>query len=135
MPHIYETYAQVLRAAEMGYALWNPEPATLIQYDGKREKREQEPSVTIGDVGYLEEGRWRHLFNIHLEPENQGNRSLPVGFKPISRKPVVPDVYDWNQLKPSSDVSVGGGIGFVLRSSKIYCAHKYVELMQSRTLP
>jgi hypothetical protein len=58
-------YRDQLTALSHGLALWNPDPPKRIYNN-----------VSIGDVGYLQEGRFIRLFNVTLPWDHESNRTL-----------------------------------------------------------
>jgi hypothetical protein len=63
----FNVYLDQLAALSHGLALWNPNPPKDI-YD----------NVSIGDVGYLNEGTFIRMFNVMLEWDDPSNRRLGV---------------------------------------------------------
>ena len=59
-PYHYDTYREELLKAYpgFGHALWEPDPG------------EQNTSFGVGDVGFIREGRFHHLFNALLPAES-----------------------------------------------------------------
>jgi hypothetical protein len=74
---LHKVYADELRYLELGDALLNPQPIV-------RRRGAPDPPVNIGDVGYVKEGQWHHLFNIHRMPDDQPDARLPVRFEYLS---------------------------------------------------
>ncbi|KAI0027657.1 hypothetical protein K488DRAFT_74374 [Vararia minispora EC-137] len=72
-----EIYSDELEKLRQGHAVWNPRPV-------QRPEGQTDPPVSIGDVGYFDEGQWIHLFNIHREENHQkGSPSLPDKFEVV----------------------------------------------------
>jgi hypothetical protein len=61
----FTIYRDQLTALSHGLALWNPDPPTNIYH-----------SVSIGDVGYLQDGRFIRMFNVMLPWDHPSNRML-----------------------------------------------------------
>ena len=61
----YNVYRDQLTALSQGLALWDPNPPKDI-YD----------NVSIGDVGYLQEGAFIRMFNVMLPWDDPSNRIL-----------------------------------------------------------
>lgn len=62
-------YAEQLRNVRHGEPLWQPEPSDRGE-------------VQIGDVGYIEDGRFQRLFNA-VDGSSSRDKSLPETFKPL----------------------------------------------------
>jgi hypothetical protein len=60
-------YQEQLSSLNRGLALWNPKPIEGVYYH-----------VSIGDVGYLENGAFMRLFNVTLPWDDPSNRLLEV---------------------------------------------------------
>ena len=58
-------YRDQLTALSHGLALWNPDPPKRIYNN-----------VSIGDVGYLQEGTFIRMFNVTLPWDHESNRTL-----------------------------------------------------------
>src|SRR5258708_1262222 len=67
-------YQEQLSSLNRGLALWNPRPVEGAYYH-----------VSIGDVGYLENGAFMRLFNVTLPWNDPSNRLLEVTeeYKPL----------------------------------------------------
>ncbi|KAI0028780.1 hypothetical protein K488DRAFT_73503 [Vararia minispora EC-137] len=92
-----DEYRKYLYIIGRGHALWSPSPQ---QIDGVRQ-----PSVRIGDIGYIYDGRWTFLFNIHLASGAEGQAArLPPGFRPLEKSGV-----SWSLLPRSTQWSVRSG--------------------------
>ena len=61
----FKVYQDQLKVAPQGIALWNPDPPKRIYNN-----------VSIGDVGYLDEGTFIRMFNVTLPWHHQSNRTL-----------------------------------------------------------
>ncbi len=59
-----DVYQEQLRSLFHGHPLWNPDPANLYQH------------VSIGDVGYVQEGYFVRIFNAILPWDDPSNRLL-----------------------------------------------------------
>jgi hypothetical protein len=72
-------YREQLSARTYGFALWEPEPCNLSGCDGK---------VSIGDVGFVRQGRFMRMFNVML-PWERSNGSLaePESYDPLDGGP------------------------------------------------
>jgi hypothetical protein len=75
-PHHY-LYREQLTSLYHGHALWEPDPQNLYQ------------QVSIGDVGYMQEGSFRRMFNVLLEWDDPLNRTT-VKPEPYPRLDVGP---------------------------------------------
>ena len=65
-------YSEGLASLGNGYALWEPDP-------------QGDPQVQLGDVGYIRNGGFHRLFNVHLQPDDPSQpRTLPQGFEVLS---------------------------------------------------
>lgn len=70
-PSPWDTYARELEHFRRGYPLWNPEPDSAGE-------------VHIGDVGYIEEGKFHRLFNVVFDEKHPYNAGgVPEHFKPM----------------------------------------------------
>jgi hypothetical protein len=71
-------YQDQLTALSQGLALWNPSPPKEI-YD----------RVSIGDVGYLQEGTFIRMFNVMLPWDHPSNHRLgvPEAYEPLDCGP------------------------------------------------
>jgi hypothetical protein len=65
LPPVSKVYQDQMTTLSYGLALWNPSPPKEI-YD----------KVSIGDVGYLQEGSFIRLFNVMLPWSHESNRTL-----------------------------------------------------------
>ena len=63
----FNVYRDQLASLSQGIALWDPTPHKKI-YD----------KVSIGDVGYLQEGSFIRMFNVMLKWNDPSNRKLGV---------------------------------------------------------
>jgi hypothetical protein len=63
-PH-FNVYRDQLTALSQGLALWNPSPPKKIYNN-----------VSIGDVGYLQEGTFIRMFNVMLPWDHPSNRTI-----------------------------------------------------------
>ena len=60
----YNVYREQLSSFLQGHALWEPDPDNLYK------------EVSIGDVGYVREGRFFRMFNVLLEWNDSSNYTL-----------------------------------------------------------
>ena len=65
LPPVFNVYQDQISTLSQGLALWNPSPLKEI-YD----------KVSIGDIGYLQEGSFIRMFNVILPWSHQSNRTL-----------------------------------------------------------
>ncbi|KAI0048466.1 hypothetical protein FA95DRAFT_1038458 [Auriscalpium vulgare] len=75
MPSSHEVYSEQMRTKHNGYALWRPQ------------RPRQQPPVSVGDVGYLRDGGFVRLFNIHLAEDDPCQGELPEGFEQMIQLP------------------------------------------------
>ena len=61
----FNVYRDQLTALSQGLALWNPSPPRKIYNN-----------VSIGDVGYLQEGTFIRMFNVMLPWDDPSNRTI-----------------------------------------------------------
>ncbi|TFY56100.1 hypothetical protein EVJ58_g7847 [Rhodofomes roseus] len=73
MPYAWDVYAQERLPLGHGYPLWDPRPD------------ETAGEIEIGDVGYIEDGRFRRLFNPTLPRDDPANCAwgVPKDFRPL----------------------------------------------------
>jgi hypothetical protein len=70
-----EFYVAQMASLKRGYPLFNPQPGYDTQFRPL-------PRARFGDVGYVVDGKFRRLFNIHLPPGHAEQASqLPEQFK------------------------------------------------------
>ena len=81
----FTVYREQLRSLYHGLALWNPDPPKRIFNNVS--------NLSIGDVGYLQEGTFIRMFNVTLPWDHESNRTLGV-----------PEPYDRLDLGPFSNV-------------------------------
>ena len=68
----WDIYAESLEPLEHGYPLWRPEPSSEFG------------PVRLGDVGYVQQGRFYCLFHTMLPLHHADNKeSLPEHFEPF----------------------------------------------------
>ena len=76
----FTVYRDQLTALSHGLALWNPNPPKKIYNN-----------VSIGDVGYLHEGRFIRMFNVMLPWDHPSNRyrfvRSPEAYDPLDGGP------------------------------------------------
>ena len=100
----HRTYAKQLEILGYGYALYEPNP--MDDYD----------RVRVGDVGYIQKGKFMKLFNIFEPLDDAGNpinRNVPDLFEPLpeefreisSLEPLSPGVF-----KSKSVRRIGGSL-------------------------
>jgi hypothetical protein len=70
----FHIYQEQLSSIYHGLALWKPNPEGL--YD----------RVSIGDVGYVNEGAFIRMFNVTLPCDDESNKALgdPFNYDPLS---------------------------------------------------
>ena len=70
----FDIYQEHLSYLSQGLALWSPNPVESI-YD----------QVSIGDVGYVQEGRFIRMFNVTLPWDDMSNRKFgePDPYEPL----------------------------------------------------
>jgi hypothetical protein len=75
--HPFKIYREQLSTEYQGTALWNPNPVEGLFKDPGH--------VTIGDVGYLENGIFMRIFNVKLPRDDPSNTfiEIPEGYKPL----------------------------------------------------
>jgi len=88
-PH-YHVYPEQLTSLFHGQALWEPNPANVY------------PHVSVGDVGYVREGRFYRLFNVLLEWDHPSNRSF-VQPEPYIRLDLGPFTNIRESVSPRGD--------------------------------
>ena len=78
----YNVYRERLTSQFHGIALWSPNPVQSL-YDYGR--------VSIGDVGYLRDGKFTRMFNVTLPWDDPSNGKLgtPDRYDPLERDFVV----------------------------------------------
>ena len=75
-------YRSHLSSHDRGLALWDPSPVENLH--------RQPGHVSIGDVGYLEDGAFMRMFNVTLpwdDPSNKLHRKPPDKYESISIEP------------------------------------------------
>ena len=80
----FNVYRDQLSALYHGIALWNPNPSKKF-YD----------YVSIGDVGYLQEGNFVRMFNVMLPWDHPSNKKLgdPEPYEPLKCGPFA-NIYE-----------------------------------------
>ena len=76
----YNIYREQLSSHYRGHALWHPNPVeSLFKHPGH---------VSIGDVGYLDNGAFMRIFNVGLPRDDPSNKfiEIPEGYKPLKRE-------------------------------------------------
>ena len=73
-------YRKQLSSKLHGLALWNPTPVQGLFNDPGH--------VSIGDVGYLDNGTFMRIFNVNLPRDNPSNKfiEIPEGYKPLKQE-------------------------------------------------
>ena len=76
----FNVYREQLSSQYHGLALWNPNPVKGLFKDPDH--------VSIGDVGYLDNGAFIRIFNAKLPRDHPSNQfiELPVEYKPLKRE-------------------------------------------------
>jgi hypothetical protein len=76
----FNIYRVRLSSQYHGLALWNPNPVDSLFRDPGH--------VSIGDVGYLDNGTFMRIFNVKLPRDDQSNTfiDIPEGYKPLKRE-------------------------------------------------
>jgi hypothetical protein len=76
----FNIYREQLVSQYHGHALWDPNPVQGLFTDPGR--------VSIGDVGYLDDGAFMRIFNVKLPRDNPSNEfiEIPEGYKPLERE-------------------------------------------------
>ena len=109
MAHHYDTYREELAKAYpgFGHALWEPDPGVP--------SGDLNPTIGVGDVGFIREGRFHRLFNALLPADHPSNETFGV---PADHEPLQPNDHHINRgaLAPNSLHSCGvtevsGGFG------------------------
>ena len=65
LPPVVKVYQDQISTPSQGLAIWNPSPL-----------KETYDKVSIGDVGYLQEGSFIRIFNVILPWSHQSNRTF-----------------------------------------------------------
>ena len=73
----YNIYREQLSSQHHGLALWDPSPLQGLFNDPGH--------VSIGDVGYLDNGAFVRIFNVKLPRDSPSNSfiEIPEGYKPL----------------------------------------------------
>jgi hypothetical protein len=76
----FNIYREQLSSQYHGLALWDPNPVQSLFNDPGH--------VSIGDVGYLDNGAFMRIFNVKLPRDNPSNKfiEIPEGYKPLKRE-------------------------------------------------
>ena len=74
----FNVYQEQLTSKHQGIALWNPNPFRGLYDCGH---------VSIGDVGYLDDGRFVRMFNVTLPWDDPSNEKVgkPDYYKPLEQ--------------------------------------------------
>ncbi|KAF8493496.1 hypothetical protein F5888DRAFT_1618017 [Russula emetica] len=78
----FNIYREQLSSQYRGLALWDPNPVQgLFKDPGPGH-------VSIGDVGYLDNGTFMRIFNVKLPRDDPSNTfiEIPEGYKPLNRE-------------------------------------------------
>ena len=104
-PHPY-IYRDQLLALSQGIALWNPNPPRRIF-----------SNVSIGDVGYLQEGTFIRMFNVILPWDHPSNRTFgePGPYVSLANDPSNAhytlegdlDIVDYYSRNVSAEINAG----------------------------
>ncbi len=72
-------YRDQLSSKHHGLALWEPKPVRGLFEDPDH--------VSIGDVGYVDNGAFMRMFNVTLPSDHPSNRlqGIPEGYKPLKQ--------------------------------------------------
>jgi hypothetical protein len=78
--HPFNIYREQLSSQYHGLALWDPNPVRGLFNDPGH--------VSIGDVGYLDDGTFMRIFNVKLPRDNPSNGfiEIPEGYKPLEQE-------------------------------------------------
>ncbi|KZT65360.1 hypothetical protein DAEQUDRAFT_530972 [Daedalea quercina L-15889] len=118
MPAASNVYAHALADEDYGYPLWDP---------GYEQKAGE---VEIGDVGFIEKGRFVRLFNVMQRPDDELNalRGVPEGFrqltideKHISTSSINRDSF-WSKHITKVEAKATAGAGSTFDASLTYKA-------------
>jgi hypothetical protein len=76
----FNIYREQLSSQYHGLALWNPNPVDSLFRDPGH--------VSIGDVGYLDNGTFMRIFNAKLPRDHPSNQSIELreGYEPLKRE-------------------------------------------------
>jgi hypothetical protein len=76
----FNIYREQLSSQYRGLALWDPKPVEDLFNNP--------PHVSIGDVGYLDNGAFIRIFNVTLPRNDQSNTliDIPEEYKPLKRE-------------------------------------------------
>jgi hypothetical protein len=76
----FNIYREQLSSQYQGLALWDPNPVQGLFNDPGH--------VSIGDVGYLDNGAFMRIFNAKLPRDNSSNNfiEIPEGYKPLKKE-------------------------------------------------
>ncbi len=76
----FNIYREQLSSQYHGLALWDPNPVEGLFNDPGH--------VSIGDVGYLDNGAFVRIFNVKLPRDDPSNKfiEIPKGYKPLKRE-------------------------------------------------
>ncbi|KAI0030049.1 hypothetical protein K488DRAFT_72501 [Vararia minispora EC-137] len=65
---LHKLYAQKMRGLGKGTALWDPSPDVILDFHGVRRR---DPIAQVGHLGFYQEGRWRHVLDVHRPYDEQ----------------------------------------------------------------
>lgn len=102
----HEIYSDELACRKWGHALWRPDP---VPREVQGHTDHQRLSVSLGDVGFIRDGGFTPLFNVHLPADDpHQSRYLPDNFEHIPKPRFIRD--DWlnKGMRVSRRVRVGG---------------------------
>ena len=74
----FNIYRVQLSSQYLGLALWDPNPVKGLFKDPGH--------VSIGDVGYLDNGAFMRIFNVKLPRDQETFIEIPEGYKPLKRE-------------------------------------------------
>jgi hypothetical protein len=76
----FSIYREQLSSQYHGHALWDPNPVEGLFTDPGH--------VSIGDVGYLDNGAFMRIFNVKLPRDDPSNKfiEIPEGYKPLKKE-------------------------------------------------
>ena len=108
-------YAEQLRMHGHGEPLWQPEP------------RPEDGEVLIGDVGFIEDGRFYRLFNARFPADHPINvDGVPDGFVPLEYNERALLQRNENYLGPTPLYSKSVSTNKIVLGGEAYVVHKYM---------
>lgn len=102
----HEVYSDELACRKWGYALWRPDP---VPREVQGRYYHQRLPVSLGDVGFVRDGGFTPLFNVHLPSDDPlQSRYFPEDFEHIPKPRYIRT--DWldKGIRFSRTVRVGG---------------------------